>query len=195
MPAPSAVCSATRSTVRSAVCSAVLVVIVVSVGVIVVAPTAGWAHANLLAAAPAPGQVAGGTVDRIQLVFDEPVDTFEASIAGPDSEPLTVETERVGPQQLDLRFDPLELEGAYLVRYRFVSVDRDLVESGFGFEYDRDAPGVLPLSGPSIVVSSSSGPSRLAWSGIGVAAVVVASAAVVLFRRRRLLIELRSGPR
>ncbi len=190
--APRRITTAPLAAALAALVAALVVVLGVSAA-LVIGPTAAFAHANLLAASPAPGQVAGGTLDRVQLVFDEAITEFDATIEGPNSTALVIDTIEIGPQQIELRFDPLRVEGDYAVRYRFTSADDDRVELGFGFEFDAGAPAVLPLSGPSIVSSSSSGPSPLAWVAIAIAAVAVAALAVLVARRRRLLLELRSA--
>ncbi len=149
------------------------------------------AHANLLASSPVAGQPAGGVIERIQLVFDEPITELVPSIQGPDGAELAISVATVTPQQFDLIVEPLELEGIYRVRYEFLSLDADRVELGYAFEFDRTAPAPLPISGPMVI--SGGGSSWQQWLIIGALVALVAivvALAEQLRRRRRALARL-----
>ncbi len=143
------------------------------------------AHANLLAASPAVGQPAGGTIDRVQLIFDEPISELVSSIEGPDGRDVSLTVTDVSPQQFELLFDPLEIEGIYKVRYEFVSLDTDRVELGHAFEYEVVAPEALPLSGPVLITQGGS--STRQWVVVGIIGGVVLALAERLRRQRRAL--------
>lgn len=147
--------------------------------------TPAGAHANLLAASPAPGQAAGGAIERVQLVFDEPIIELVTVIEGPDGTPIEHRLEPVSPQQYDLRFDPLEVEGTYRVRYEFLSLDTDRVELSHGFEFDRSAPAILPFAGPVLIPQSGS--PWWQWPLVGLLVAVVVGLAERLRRQHRQL--------
>ncbi len=150
------------------------------------------AHANLLAASPAVGQPAGGVIERVQLVFDEPITELVPVIEGPDGAPVATTLVAITQQQFDLRFDPLEAEGIYRVRYAFLSLDGDRVELGHAFEFDPTAPAPLPISGPTLIAGSESWWQSIRWQWLVIAAlvVVVLGLAEQLRRRRRTLAQL-----
>ncbi|MEZ5230188.1 MAG: copper resistance protein CopC [Acidimicrobiales bacterium] len=156
-----------------------------AVGVLANWPSSVAAHANLLAASPAVGQPAGGTIDRVQLVFDEPITELDAAIEGPDGRLLDATVATITPQQFELAFAPLADEGIYRVRYAFLSIDDDRVELGHAFEFDRTAPAPLPISGPTIV--ERSGTSWRTWLVLVPVIVAVIALAERLRRRRRAL--------
>ncbi len=164
------------------------VMIAMAIGVLANWPmlSVAAAHANLLAASPAVGQSAGGSIERIQLVFDEPVTDVVASVVDPDDQPVPASVVEITPQQIDLALDaPLEVEGRYLVRYEFSSVDGDRVELGHAFLFDPTAPAPLPITGP-VLVADAGTPWR-ARAAIATLAVVVAGLGLRLRRRRRAL--------
>lgn len=151
--------------------------------IVTVAPVG--AHANLLAASPAPGQPAGGAIERVQLVFDEPITELVTTFEGPDDATIEHSVEAISPQQYELQFDELEVEGQYRVRYEFLSLDTDRVELNHGFEFDRSAPAVLPFSGPVLI--DQEGALWWQWPLVGALALVVVGLADRLRRQRRQL--------
>ena len=146
------------------------------------------AHANLLASSPAAGQSVGGTVDRLQLVFDEPISELVVRVDAPEGVSVEPTIGEITEQQYDLTFEPLTVEGTYVVRYEFLSLDTDRVELALQFDFDRSAPEALPLSGPILIPRDSS--NWWQWTLVGGLAVVVLALADRLRRRRRALAEL-----
>ncbi len=146
------------------------------------------AHANLLASSPAAGQSVGGTVDRLQLVFDEPISELVVRVEAPEGATVEPAIGQITEQQYDLTFEPLTVEGAYVVRYEFLSLDTDRVELALRFDFDRSAPAALPLSGPMLVPRETT--NWWQWLLVGGLAVVVLALAERLRRRRRALAEL-----
>lgn len=148
------------------------------------------AHANLLAAVPGPGQQVGGTVDGIQMVFDEPITELDVTIEGPEPS-IAPTVDVVGPRQFRLTFPALETQGRYIVRYSFVSLDTDRVELAYVFDYDRSAPAALELPAATSVAEPSRWSPTLAIM-IVLGSVVVLASAERLRRKRRALRRLRT---
>ncbi len=178
--------AAGRSVVARIACAIALIGALVGTG-----PNPAAAHANLLAAAPGPGQEVGGVVGRVQMIFDEPITDLEIVFTGPDGGVIETTLVTVGPQQFDVEFDPLQAEGLYVVSYTFVSLDTDFVTLGFAFSYAVDGPSVVPLSAPT-VLAASDGPPTAVIVTVAVGAIAVGVLAGQLVRRRRALARLRT---
>lgn len=102
-----------------------------------VAPGLAWGHAVLVKSTPAQRASLAKSPDRVQLWFNEPLEAKFARVSVWDGQGRQIDQEdaRVSPD------DPKALSvgipalrpGAYIVRYRVLSVDGHVVEGSFRF--------------------------------------------------------------
>jgi copper transport protein len=103
-------------------------------------PAAAWAHAALQSASPAPDSVNAAAPERIELLFDEPVQVLGLRLidaAGQDHGPANAPEVRDG-QVLWLLPDPLP-DGRYLVSWRVSSLDGHIIGGSYTFAVGVDA--------------------------------------------------------
>ncbi|MBT8199394.1 MAG: copper resistance protein CopC, partial [Acidimicrobiia bacterium] len=93
------------------------------------------AHSGLISASPEPGAEVGGLINRIELVFDAAVSDPAVTLTAPRDVAVDGILTQPAPERLFFEMSPLEDDGLYLVRYRFVSEDGDLTESAYTFTY------------------------------------------------------------
>lgn len=106
------------------------------------APTAA-AHAKLLRTEPAQGTVTASTPERVELTFDEPVETSLGSLRVYDGDGERVDhgaVTRPGPQQVAVPLDRHLPRGTYTVAWRVLSADSDPVSGAFVFHVRRPGP-------------------------------------------------------
>jgi methionine-rich copper-binding protein CopC len=104
------------------------------------------AHSSLGEASPGPGDIVGGTVDSLELVFLQGVSDASISLRTPDG--VLTETTVSQPSELEVRaeFDALEEPGQYIVDWGLTSADGDSTAASYAFSYDPDAPPREELS-------------------------------------------------
>jgi hypothetical protein len=109
----------------------------VLVGVLLLAPELGWAHAYLVKSSPARGAVVTRPPIQVQLWFNERIEGAFSRLSVVDRDGRRVDPGdvRVGPDDPKrLSVDvPSLAPGTYTVRYRVLSVDGHIVESQFSF--------------------------------------------------------------
>jgi methionine-rich copper-binding protein CopC len=100
-------------------------------------PSALWAHASLVKSAPAQRAVLYRSPSRIQLWFNERLESKYSSLSVSDAEGKTVPTGKAevsveNPKRLSALIKPLP-PGRYIVSYRVLSVDGHIVKDQFPF--------------------------------------------------------------
>lgn len=147
--------------------------------ILVVGPAAR-AHTEVQRSTPSPGAEVEGLVDRVELVFLDPVQPeVDIAVAGPDGDAVAgLEPAHTGEDgRLAIaRFDPLVDPGTYEVAYEFVALDGAAQRGSYTFRHIGRSPD------PGLDDPSDAGGA----GAIGVAAfVVVAVAAGVAARLRK----------
>ena len=108
------------------------------VAVLGVWPSApAWAHAYLVRSTPAARAVVGRAPERVQLWFNERLEPAYSRVsvwsgAGERVDVGDVQVARTDATRLSVGLPPLPA-GAYVVKYRLLSVDGHVVEAEFGF--------------------------------------------------------------
>ena len=108
-------------------------------------PAAAWAHAALQSASPAADSINAVAPERIELMFNEPVQVLGLrliDVAGQDHSPATVPEVRDGQVLWPLP-DPLP-DGRYLVSWRISSLDGHIIGGTFTFAVGTASIGDLP---------------------------------------------------
>ena len=143
------------------------------------------AHASLVASSPANGQSVGGSMEQVDLVFNEAVDAPRVTVRGPDGGEVDVLVTQPSPNHLKISFvSPLTVEGSYRVDYQLISADEDPLSLTLDFAYEHGADPALPVV--ASVVSEAQG-GGYAWFGVGGLALVVAVLGLRFVRSRRAL--------
>ncbi|MGI9607645.1 MAG: copper resistance protein CopC [Acidimicrobiales bacterium] len=142
-----------------------------------VAPLA--AHSEVRERSPAPGQILGGTVSRVEILFFVPVETAEITIDGPDG-PVDHEPVQLSIAQTVswVSFQALETPGDYTVTHTETSADGDEQTASFGFRYDPESTVER-----SPIIAISEGPN---WPVLGAIALVVVALVAILAPRPKL---------
>jgi methionine-rich copper-binding protein CopC len=101
------------------------------------APRPGWPHASLVRSAPARRATLVRAPDRVQLWFSERLEGRFSRLsvwdgAGRQVDFRDVRVDADDPKKLSVGLPPLA-PGAYLVRFRVLSVDGHVVEAEFPF--------------------------------------------------------------
>lgn len=101
------------------------------------AAAAGWAHAALVRASPAPRATLQAPPSRVELTFNERLEPAYARVSVWDDGGRQVDlrdgaVDPRDPRVLRVSLPPLA-PGRYTVRYRVLSVDGHVVESAFPF--------------------------------------------------------------
>lgn len=169
---------------------AIAIVLALLFSILVVFSETAAAHAEMRRAAPKPGQVVGGMVDRVEMEFRDPIEPHDSNgvaLQYPDgTRILTAIT--VDGHLVVGRFDPLTEPGRYKVIWELLDQsDGDWATEEFEFTYDPAAapPEWLPDS----AAEGSGGGGGI--SGSTLALIVIIPVAVVLAvwlfwpRRRR----------
>lgn len=163
---------------------AVLAVAAILVFLLAVRPAA--AHSALVGASPAPDETVGGTIDVVELAFNESVSQATITVSFND-QPLAGATTMANGEILRFQLDQaLSVPGRYQISYEMISFDTDFTTSAYFFTFDPAAPqpdriGVGETTG---VVISDAGTSGTNWllvvgSAVGAVAAVVVLAAYV----------------
>ncbi|MFW2380666.1 MAG: copper resistance CopC family protein [Acidimicrobiales bacterium] len=164
---------------------AVAVLVAVLVGLV---PAVASADAVFIGSSPAPQAIVGGTVDTLEVVFNEIVSMARLTIEGPDGT-VEVKNQVTEGQVISVTFDELSAEGRYLVRYSVISADTDPVEGAFSFTYQMDGPAPLPVVAPALDTGSVSTAPFVVAILVGLAGVLC----VQIIRRSRRLRQLKSS--
>lgn len=99
-------------------------------------PSAAAAHDGLVIAVPAPGELAGGEVELLQMFFGEPIETVNVRVLDPDSTDITGEITQPYEGFVEVVVPPLEIEGVYVVAYDVSYADEATFEAVYQFTYD-----------------------------------------------------------
>lgn len=157
------------------------------VGLLLVGPlvAAAGAHASLVASSPADGQSVGGSMEQIDLVFNEAVNAPRVTVSGPDGAEVAAVVTQPSPNHLRITLaSPLEIEGDYRVDYQLISADEDPLSLTLDFAYEKGADPALPVVA-SVVAEAQGG--GYAWFGVGGLALVVAVLGLRFLRSSRAL--------
>jgi methionine-rich copper-binding protein CopC len=128
-----------------------------------------WAHGQLLQASPAPGQQVGGTLDFVDLAFQETaidVDIAVTQGGAPVAGAMTVREGRI------VRFamaKPLTTAGRYDVTYTLTSGDADRYTEGYNFTYQPGSPQAFHLGNVDPAPAGGGGRARVIGSVVLVA--------------------------
>ncbi|MBT8250824.1 MAG: copper resistance protein CopC [Acidimicrobiia bacterium] len=136
------------------------------------------AHSGLISASPEPGAEIGGRINQIELVFDAAVTDAVVTLTAPGEVEVDGTLTSAAPERLIFEMNPLQVDGLYLVRYKFASEDGDLNESAYTFSY-RAAAGE---PGSMYVPESAATGSGIIWTILVALLAVVAILWGVLFR-------------
>ena len=106
--------------------------------VLIATPAA--AHSSLGEASPGPGDLVGGTLDSLELVFLDGVSEPAVTLRAPDG--TDIDTTVSQPSGLEVRaeFDALQEPGQYIVDWSLVSADGDDTSAAYSFSFDPNAP-------------------------------------------------------
>lgn len=157
----------------------VMAALALLVGLLVGTPPAG-AHTDVVASTPAAGDVVGGDVGRIALVFGEDVDpaTGQVVVLDPDRRTVAAGGTPVTGSALELEVPVLQ-PGTHEVLYRVTGDDGHPVVGRYEFTV-RDSGGASaggppPAETASGPLAAAEGRSLAPWAlgGVGVALVVV----------------------
>ncbi len=99
-------------------------------------PSSVSAHDGLVIAVPAPGELAGGEVEVLQLYFGEPIVTVNVRVLDPDSTDITGEITQPYEGLVEVVVPLLEIEGVYVVSYDVSYADEATFEAVYQFTYD-----------------------------------------------------------
>jgi methionine-rich copper-binding protein CopC len=100
-------------------------------------PAPAWSHAYLVRSTPVVRAVVGRAPERVQLWFNERLEPAYSRVsvwtgAGERVDAGDVQVAPTEPTRLSVGVPPLPA-GAYIVKYRVLSVDGHVVEAQFGF--------------------------------------------------------------
>lgn len=108
--------------------------------------TSASAHTEVQRSTPSPGEAVDGEVDRVELVFLDPVQPeVEISVTGPDGQPVAgLETTRLDEDRriAGVRFDPLTVAGTYEVNYEFIALDGAAQRGSYTFRNTAASVGL-----------------------------------------------------
>ncbi len=140
--------------------------------------SAANAHSEVRQRAPEVGQVLGGSVSHVDILFWVPVSEGETLLFGPDDAPLPVGETELSPSGLvtSVEFEPLTMPGTYVVEHTELAADGDTQTSRFQFVFDPDAEGRL-----ASLIERSSGPN---WVLLGGIALIVGALALFFAPKR-----------
>lgn len=136
------------------------------------------AHAEIRERAPAAGQILGGRVDHVDILYLGPIERAEIVLLGPDGERIEIGEAEIRRNGLivTVDFDPLTVPGSYTVAHRELAADGDEQSDAYAFEYDPDSDGRLES-----LFERDTGPNWLVLGGIGAIVLV----ALIAFMPRR----------
>lgn len=103
---------------------------------------AAWAHASLVAAAPADGAVLSAAPARFSLTFNEPVSPLVLNLVRPDGGKVPLERATLRGQTLEIAAPPDLSRGTHVLAWRVVSEDGHPVAGSVVFSIG--APGAAP---------------------------------------------------
>lgn len=120
--------------------------------------SAADAHASLVASSPTDGQVVGGVLSHIDLIFDEPIMVPDVEVVGPDGQVMEVRIVQPVPNQLRVEMlSAVTMNGRYQVMVKLISADEDPLLVKLAFEYELGAEPALPVVGSVVVERSNTG--------------------------------------
>lgn len=99
-------------------------------------PSSVSAHDGLVIGVPAPGELAGGDVQRLQLFFGEAIETINVRVLDPNSTDITGDITQPYEGFVEVVVPPLEIEGVYVVAYDVSYADEATFEAVYQFTYD-----------------------------------------------------------
>lgn len=161
--------------------SRIALALAVAVPVMVMAALIGpWispagAHSALIETSPGLDETAGGTVDFVELAFNEPVADAVVTVSY-NEEPLAGVTTVTDGEIIRFDLDgPLTLPGRYEVSFELISFDADRTTSAFFFTYATDAPQPTRIDLTGGEGSTDAGSGGRNWILIGGSSLLVAS--------------------
>lgn len=126
------------------------------------------AHDEIESSSPAQGDQFDESISEVYVDFGQPVNNIELVLVGPDDRDLPGEVIVLSESEAMLEFEPLTVEGEYVVRY-LADEDGHLVIAAFSFTYGDPA---------------ATGAGWLTWALFGaLAAVILGVGAFFSFRR------------
>ncbi len=154
--------------------------------ILVIAPGAiASAHSSVVASSPGSLETVGGEVVRVDLIFNDGVEQAEMELEAPDGSIIPGTVEQRANNWLRYGFEPLSIEGQYVLRYSFISEDTDPVSDARAFRYSASAPEPFEIT--SSQLQPSEGPSIVFWIVSFVGLAVLAILAGLLAERTRKL--------
>ncbi|MCP3992582.1 MAG: hypothetical protein GY724_26155 [Actinomycetia bacterium] len=117
-----------------------LFAVIVSAAIVGLPMAPVGAHSAMIDASPAPDETVGGTIDIVELAFNEPVSEAVITVSY-NEEPLAGVTTMTEGEIIRFELDDaLEVPGRYEVSFEMISSDTDYTTSAFFFTYEADAP-------------------------------------------------------
>ena len=155
---------------------------VIGVAIVAVGPAAG--HSALVGASPAPDETVGGTIDFVDLAFNEDVTGAAVTVAF-NEQPLPGATTVTDGEVVRFELDQaLTVPGRYQITYELVSLDTDRISSAYFFTFDPAAPQPARLGAESATLQTATGTEDesggLNWLVIGGSALAAFVAVVAL---------------
>jgi methionine-rich copper-binding protein CopC len=152
---------------------------------------AAWAHGELVASSPAPGETVG-RASHIDLVFSTEIFDFEVTVTKPDGTQLAGTAVKKAPPYISFEAVPLVDEGEYVVVYSGTDTDGDRIENAYAFSVEAGAGPPAPLPVDLSVFAESEETSIWFYVIVMAGVVVVAVLAGLLAERLRKLRQLRA---
>ena len=117
-----------------------------AVGAVVGVGSTVFAHDDIESSVPEHQSQFDEPISEVVINFGEPVDGVELALVGPDDGDLPGEVVVLSDTEVKLLFEPLTVEGEYLVRY-LAEEDGHLVGGAISFVYgDRSGEGAGALT-------------------------------------------------
>lgn len=170
-----------------------LAAILAAFAVVFLAPPA-FAHARLVEAFPAEGEVLSEGAGQVQLRFSEPVEAaFDPiEVRSEDGERVDLDDARLDPANAEVVVVDLEEDlpaGRYEVEWRVSSEDGHPIDDTYSFVVNRSSGADSPEERTPVEQVGGGGPSEGSATGLGTGAIlgiaVVAVIAVAIAARLR----------
>ena len=137
---------------------------------IAAAPYLG-AHSEVFERAPESGQVVTGTVDHVDISFWSEIESGEIELLDPNLELVAVSDTVLAPNGriVSVDFEPLTVEGRYIVTHSELSFDGDFQEAKYLFYYNASEGESL-----ATLIARDTGPNWPLLAGVGGVILVLA---------------------
>ncbi len=141
------------------------VIALLVIATLTVAPSSiAQAHSSLVVASPSSMQTVGGTIERLDLLFNDGVGQAEMTLEGPGGIVIEGIVEQLDDNWLRYSIEPLTVEGRYVLAYSFISADTDPVSSAYAFTYEAAAHEPIPITSSELNLPAE-GPGIVFWVG------------------------------